>query len=92
MSRSYPIWNRVETDSYKSSKDWGARGSCEVKVKVGTSAKYSYDFVTHRTTHRELGGGKREFCFYVDGDLVKHVTVTEGGEYRSVHHHWVDEG
>ena len=81
MSRSYPIWNMVETDSYKSSKDWGARDSCEVEVKVGTGRKNSYDFVTHHTTHRELENGRREFCFYVDGALVKRARLAKGGAF-----------
>jgi hypothetical protein len=84
MSRSYPIWNRVETDIYKSSKDWGVRDSCEVEVKVGTGAKNSYDFVTHRTTHRELEDGRREFSFYVDGDLVKRAHVHKGGAFFKI--------
>ena len=84
MSRSFPIWNEVHKDTHDNSKRWGARERCEVEVKVGTSATNSHDFVTHKTTHRELEDGRREYCFYVDGDLVKHAILSKEGEFEFV--------
>jgi len=81
MSRSFPIWNEVHKDTHDNSKRWGARERCEVEVKVGTGRKNSYDFVTYRTTHRELEDGRREFCFYVDGALVKRARLAKGGAF-----------
>ena len=45
---SYPIWNQVEACIYKSGKSYGVRKDGVVSVKVGTSAKNSHDFLTHR--------------------------------------------
>ena len=69
--RSYPIWNNVQACIYQSSKSWGAKDQSQVEVVVGTSAKNSHKFVTHKTTHRTMEDGTQEFRFYVDGVVVK---------------------
>ena len=75
---SYPIWNQVEACIYKSGKSYGVRKDGVVSVKVGTSEKNSHDFLTHRTTHRTLECGGREFRFYVDGTLIKKAFLAKG--------------
>jgi hypothetical protein len=75
MSYSYPIWNEVEACIYKSSKSYGVRETGEVRVKVGTSAKNSHDFVSHTTTHRRFDDGSREYRFYVDGVCIRRATL-----------------
>ena len=75
--RQYPIWNSVEACIYKSDKSWGARETCTVDVKVGTSRKNSHDFVTHHTTHRKLEDGTREYRFYVDGKCLKRAILKD---------------
>jgi predicted nucleic-acid-binding Zn-ribbon protein len=74
--RSYPIWNKVQACIYKSSKNWGAKQHSEVDISVGTSAKNSHPFLTHKTTRRDLGDGRVEFRFYVDNMLVKQAILT----------------
>lgn len=74
--RSYPIWNEVEACIYNSSKSYGAKQQSNVNVKVGTSARNSHDFLTHRTTCRDLEDGSKEFRFYVDNKLIKRAVVT----------------
>ena len=59
MSRSYPIWNKVTACIYGSSKSYGVKADGQVDVVVGTSAKNSHDFVSHRTTHRLHDNGDR---------------------------------
>ena len=78
MSRMYPIWNEVEACIYNSSKNWGARKTSKVSVKVGTSASNSHGFVTHETTCRDLEDGSKSFRFYVDGELIKEAIVKNG--------------
>mgnify|MGYP003115820762 FL=1 len=71
MSRSYPIWNKVTACIYGSSKSYGVKADGQVDVVVGTSAKNSHDFVSHKTTHRLHDNGDREYRFFVDGVCVK---------------------
>ena len=72
MSRSYPIWNQIQACIYKNdNKSYGVKNDGVVNIKVGTSNTYSYDFITHRTTRRELTKDIAEFRFYVDGKLLK---------------------
>ena len=71
MSKMYPIWNDVQACTYKSSKSYGVRKDGVVNVKVGTSSTYSYDFVQHRTSIREIDKHTLEYRFFVNGKLIK---------------------
>ena len=82
--RSYPIWNEVEACIYNSSKSYGAKQTSNVNVKVGTSARNSHDFLTHRTTCRDLEDGSKEFRFYVDGKLIKRAVVTSDKKFKKL--------
>ena len=66
----------MEACIYASSKSYGAKQQSNVSVKVGTSARNSHDFLTHRTTCRDLEDGSKEFRFYVDDKLIKRAVVT----------------
>lgn len=78
MSRSYPIWNKVTACIYGSSKSYGVKEDGQVDVVVGTSAKNSHDFVSHRTTHRLHDNGDREYRFFVDNVCVKRAVLAKG--------------
>ena len=82
--RAYPIWNEVEACIYKSNKSYGAKQTSNVNVKVGTSARNSHDFVSHRTTCRDLEDGTKEFRFYVDGKLIKRAVVTSDKKLKKL--------
>lgn len=82
--RSYPIWNEVEACIYQSSKSYGAKQTSNVNVKVGTSARNSHDFVSHRTTCRDLENGTKEFRFYVDDKLIKRAVVTSDKKLKKL--------
>ena len=71
MSKSYPIWNEVEACIYNSSKSYGVKEKWVVNVKVGTSRTYSFDFVNHKTTKKEITKDILEYHFYVDDVLIK---------------------
>tara|TARA_R100001463_G_scaffold132756_2_gene193658 strand:- start:4102 stop:4404 length:303 start_codon:yes stop_codon:yes gene_type:complete len=71
MSRAYPIWNDITACIYNSSKSYGVKSEGIVNIKVGTSKTYSYDFVKHRTTKRDLNKDVIEYRFFVDDMLVK---------------------
>ena len=77
---SYPIWNKVQACIYKSNKSYGVREDGQVSIKVGTSATNSYDFLTHKTTHRTLECGGKEFRFYIDDILVKKAFLAKGSD------------
>ena len=74
MSRSWPIWNIINSCKYSSSKSYGIRDEGYLECRAGTSASRSYKFFKTRTTHREIEPGIREYRFYVDGILIKTAT------------------
>ena len=63
---------------YGSSKSYGVKADGQVDVVVGTSAKNSHDFVSHRTTHRLHDNGDREYRFYVDNVCIKRAILAKG--------------
>ena len=80
MSRAYPIWNKVTACIYQSSKNYGVKKDGIVDVYIGTSSSNSHHFCQHKTTHRVLENGNREYRFYLDGQLLKRAVVTKDGE------------
>lgn len=70
MSRSYPIWNKVQACIYQSDKSWGAKEESNVEILIGSSAQNSHTFVTTRTV-RKVTDTEVIFKFYVDGVKVK---------------------
>ena len=80
---SYPIWNQVQACIYKSDKSYGVRNEGVVNVKVGTSRTYSYDFVKHVTTVKDIDKHIKEYRFYVDNNLIKQATFnTKTKEFK----------
>ena len=77
-ARSYPIWNKVTACIYASNKSYGVRERGEVEVRVGTSGRNSYHFLNHRTTHKILDNGDREYRFYVDDKCIKRALLPKG--------------
>ena len=78
MSRSYPIWNNITACIYAGSKSYGVRERGEVEVRVGTSGRNSHHFLNHRTTHKILDNGDREYRFYVDDKCIKRALLPKG--------------
>ena len=78
MSRSYPIWNNITACIYAGSKSYGVRERGEVEVRVGTSGSNSHHFLNHRTTHKILDNGDREYRFYVDDKCIKLALLPKG--------------
>ena len=78
MTRQYPIWNKVEACIYKGNKSYGVKERGEVEVRIGTSGSNSYHFLNHRTTHKVLENGDREYRFYVDDVLIKRALLPKG--------------
>jgi len=76
--KSYPIWNIVTACIYKSAKSYGVRERGEVEVRIGTSGSNSYTFLNHKTTHKILENGDREYRFYVDDKCIKRALLTKG--------------
>ena len=87
MSRSYPIWNKINSCIYSENqgartgnKSYGIREHGENNIVIGTSASNSHDFLQTKTTHRKKEDGTREFRFYVDGVLICRATLTKGSD------------
>ena len=76
MSRSYPIWNKIEACIYKSDKSFGARDTSKNEIYVGTSAKNSHLLAEVITTRREEGDNI-VFRLGVDGKVVKKIVMNK---------------
>ena len=50
----------------------------EVEVRIGTSGSNSHTFLNHRTTHKILENGDREYRFYVDDKCIKRALLPKG--------------
>jgi hypothetical protein len=72
MSRSYPIWNKIQACIYQSDKSFGARDESTTTVLVGSSASNSHELVNHRTIRRE-NDKEVVFKFYVDDIKIKEM-------------------
>jgi hypothetical protein len=72
MSRSYPIWNKIQACIYQSDKSFGAKEESNATVLVGSSASNSHELVSHRTIRRE-NENEVIFKFYVDDIKVKEL-------------------
>ena len=85
MSRSYPIWNSINSCIYSDkrgartgNKSYGIKEHGENNILIGTSASNSHDFMQTKTTHRKKKDGSREYRFYVDDVLIARATLTKG--------------
>ena len=77
MPYHFPIFNEVEACIYKGSKNWGARDTSAVNVKVGTSKSNSHLLVTHYTKRKQLTHGFTRFTFgYQIPGRQPHVVTT----------------
>ena len=76
--RSYPIWNDVTACIYKGAKSYGVKERGEVEVRIGTSGANSHYFLNHKTTHKILDNGDREYRFYLDGKIIKRALLPKG--------------
>lgn len=74
MSRSYPIWNKVQACIYQSDKSYGAKNQSEVDVLVGTSKSFSHHFLTHSTKRIETDE-MIMFKFYIDNIKIKELSI-----------------
>ena len=78
--KQYPIWNIITSCIYKGAKSYGVKDRGDVEVRVGTSSNNSHIFLTHRTTHKKLDNGDREYRFYLDDVLVKRALLPKGSD------------
>lgn len=72
MSRSYPIWNKIQACIYQSDKSFGAKEESSTTVLVGTSKSNSHELVSHKTIRRE-NDTEVVFKFYVDDIKIKEM-------------------
>ena len=75
MSRSYPIWNKIQACIYKASKCYGVKNDGLNEVLIGTSKSNSHSFVRTRVTHKKHDDGTRTYHFYIDDKLYKKATL-----------------
>ena len=78
MSRSYPIWNKIQACIYKASKCYGIKSDGLNEILIGTSKSNSHSFVKTRVTHKKQEDGTRTYHFYLDDKLIKKATLKNG--------------
>ena len=71
--KQYPIWIDTHNPSYANqfSKSMGVENSSSSDIKIGTSAKNSYEFLNTRIETAKANNGSRVYNFFVDDKLVK---------------------
>ena len=71
--KQYPIWIDTHNPNYANqfSKSMGVKNSSSSSIKIGTSAKNSYDFLNTRIEHKQADNGSRVYNFFVDDELIK---------------------
>ena len=71
--KQYPIWIDTHNPNYANqfSKSMGVKNSSSSNIKIGTSAKNSYDFLNTRIETAKANNGSRVYNFFVDDKLVK---------------------
>jgi|TARA_R100000482_G_scaffold121034_1_gene66823 hypothetical protein len=76
MSRSYPIWNEINSCAYSEAgkrtgnKSYGVKEHSEINVKVGSSASHSFDFCQIKQTKKRFGQWS-SFQISIDGKIIK---------------------
>jgi len=78
--KQYPIWNIIPSCIYKGDKSYGVKDRGDVEVRIGTSSNNSHTFLRHKTTHKKLDNGDREYHFYLDDVLVKRALLPKGSD------------
>ena len=73
--KQYPIWNNVYTPDYSNQfcKSFGCRTSTTNDIKIGTSSRNSFNFLTTTTKAINLNNGTIDYVFYVDNKVIKHA-------------------
>ena len=73
--KQYPIWNEVHTPDYSNqySKSYGCRTKATNNIKIGTSSRNSFYFLTTEIKTFNLDNGTIDYIFYVDNAVVKHA-------------------
>ena len=72
-------WVSTDSDEIANvAKSYGVKERGEVEVRVGTSSSNSHVFLKHKTTHKILDNGDREYRFYVDVILIKRALLPKG--------------
>lgn len=81
MSRSYPIWNEIQSCQYQSDKSYGVVETGVNQIKIGSSSKNSMDFLKTIITKRSgvyKGKAVVIFSFSVDEVVLKTAIFEEG--------------
>jgi|TARA_B110000259_G_C13958015_1_gene379529 hypothetical protein len=87
FGRQYPIFNKITACIYKGKKDYGVKDTGETEIYVGSSAKNSTLFMTHRVTKRdkyiEEYGHCIVFTFFADKLCIKQMVFLENDKGKA---------
>lgn len=72
MSRSYPIWNKVQACIYKSGKSWGAKDHSKIDIMVGSSKSNSHHLGRIETIRKEFED-EIHFQLRIDSVVIKRL-------------------
>ena len=71
MSRSYNIWNEINSCAYASAKSYGIKDHSEVISHYGSSATHSKKLGIITYTRRNLFGNWYSYCILLDGKIIR---------------------
>lgn len=71
MSRSYNIWNEINSCAYASAKSYGIKDHSEIISFYGSSATHSKKLGVIRYTRRNLFGNWYSYAILLDGKVIK---------------------
>lgn len=73
MSRSYPIWNTINSCAYRNSnKSYGVKEHSEITMHVGSSSTNSKIMATIKQTKKDFGIW-RSFRLSVNGKVIEQL-------------------
>tara|TARA_R110002020_G_scaffold453806_2_gene668902 strand:+ start:21762 stop:22052 length:291 start_codon:yes stop_codon:yes gene_type:complete len=71
MSRSYNIWNEINSCAYASAKSYGIKDHSEIISHYGSSATHSKKLGKITYTRRNLFGDWYSYCILLDGKIIR---------------------
>jgi len=71
MSRSYNIWNEINSCAYSSAKSYGIKDHSEIISFYGSSSTHSKKLGVIRYTRRNLFGNWYSYCILLDDKIIR---------------------
>ena len=71
MSRSYNIWNEIDSCIYQSAKSYGVKDHSEINSYYGSSKTHSSKLGTIKFSRKHLFENWSSYCILLDGKIIR---------------------